>query len=48
MEKVTTRCLHFTTSLVLYKQKLSIEVYTVNWQQKYFIISRYYKNFGLP
>ena len=24
MEKVTTRCLHFTTSLVLYKQSLSM------------------------
>ena len=24
MEKVTTRCLHFTMSLVLYKQKLSM------------------------
>ena len=28
MEKVTTRCLHFTTSLVLYKQKLSMIEYT--------------------
>ena len=25
-EKVTTRCVHFTTSLVLYKQKLSMPV----------------------
>ena len=27
-EKVTTRCLHFTTSLVLYKQKLSMALVT--------------------
>ena len=26
MEKVTTRCLHFITSLVLYKQKLSMSI----------------------
>ena len=28
MEKVTNRCLHFTTSLILYKQKLSTPILT--------------------
>ena len=33
-EKVTGSCLHFTTSLILYKQKLSMEVtwkFTIIW-----------------